>query len=45
LTNIKLKEINELKHEKLKEVKGMSCGMKHPKTKKTTKKAPSKKKK
>jgi hypothetical protein len=45
LTNIKLKGINELKHEKVKEVKGMSCGMKHPKTKKTTKKATSKKKK
>jgi len=41
LTNIKLKGINELKHE---EVKGMACGMKHPKTKKTTKKATSKKK-
>jgi hypothetical protein len=45
LTNIKLKGINELKHEKVKEVKGMACGMKHPKAKKTTKKATSKKKK
>jgi len=45
LTNVKLKGINELKHEKVKEVKSMPCGMKHPKTKKTTKKAASKKKK
>jgi hypothetical protein len=48
LTNIKLKGINKLIHIYMNKEGGwkiMSCGMKHPKPKKTTKKATSKKKK
>jgi hypothetical protein len=48
LTNIKLKGINKSIYKYMKSKGGekiMSCGMKHPKPKKTTKKAASKKKK
>jgi hypothetical protein len=48
LTNIKLKGINKSIYKYMKSNGGekiMSCGMKHPKPKKTTKKAASKKKK
>ncbi len=45
LTNIKLKGINKSIHKRHKGGgKNMACGMKHPKAKKTTKKATKKKK-
>jgi hypothetical protein len=46
LTNINLKEINKSISSRAKGgEKNMSCGMKHPKAKKSTKKAKPKKKK
>jgi hypothetical protein len=43
LTNIKLKGINKSIEKNEGDEKIMSCGMKHPKAKKTTKKATKKK--
>jgi hypothetical protein len=43
LTNIKLKGINKSIYKKRGGGKTMACGMKHPKAKKTTKKATKKK--